>query len=74
MHQVHEEADLIEQAVLVLRVLPLRNRVLLQRFLSLPGETEGVPKVRPHIGVIATFCDRVLILANRIRPLLVIVS
>ena len=74
VHYLDKETDLVEQAVFMLGILPLRDPILLERFLRLPGKPERVPKVGPHIGVIASLRDRFLILPDRFGPLLMIVS
>ena len=67
------EAGLIEEAVLVLRVLLLRELVLLERFLRLPKKTETIPEVSPHIRVIGAARDRLLVVLDGVWPVPAIV-
>ena len=47
-----EEAGLIEEAVLVLRVFSLGDLVLLERFLRLPDKTKAIAEIGVHIGIV----------------------
>ena len=64
---------LIEQAVLVLRVLVLRNSILFQSFLRLADEPETITQIRPDVGIVCTSRDRFLVMIDRMRPVLPIV-
>ena len=67
------KARLIEEAVLVQRVLLLRDLVLLECLRRLPQKTKAIPEVRPHISVVGTPRDRFLVMLNGVGPVLVIV-
>ena len=57
----------------MLRILPLRDRILLERLLRLPREPERVPQIGPHIRVIPSLRDASRSCPDRFRPLLMIV-
>src|SRR5207244_11744097 len=68
-----EETDLVKQAVLMLWIQFLRNRILIQRLFRLPRESKRVPEIGVNISVINPARDRFLISADRFRPPLMIV-
>jgi hypothetical protein len=49
-----KECCLVEETILVLRILPLRRLVLFECFLRLAEETEAIAKIGPHVGIVVS--------------------
>ena len=73
VQHLRKQTGLIEQAVLVLRILGLRDLILLERFLRLASESKAITEIGPHIRIIDSARDRFLIMLDRVGPVLPIV-
>ena len=73
VQQLSKEADLVEKTVLVQRVLPLRDLVLFERLLRLAEESETISQIGSHIGIVGSGGDGLLVMLDRVRPVLPIV-
>ncbi|MDQ3580990.1 MAG: hypothetical protein M3495_04945, partial [Pseudomonadota bacterium] len=68
-----EEADLVKETVFVLRILLLRDLILLQRLLRLHEKTEAVAEIGPHVGVVGPERNRFFVVLDRVLPVLPVV-
>ena len=73
VQQVGEEADLIEKTVLVQGVFLLRDLVLFERLPWLFEEAKTIAEIGPDIWIIGAARDRVLVMLDRVRPVLPII-
>src|SRR6266508_3070676 len=64
---------MVEEAILVLRVMSLRYLVLIQRFLRFAEETVAIAEISAHIGIIASEGDRLLVVLDCVRPILPVI-
>src|SRR6266508_6801505 len=64
---------MVEEAILVLRVMSLRYLVLIQRFLRFAEETVAIAEISAHIGIIASERDRLLVVLDCVRPILPVI-
>ena len=73
VQQLSKEADLIEKTVLVQRVLLLRDLILFERLLRLPEKAKTISQIGPQIGRVGSGGDGLLVMLDRVRPVLLII-
>ena len=64
---------MIEQAVLVHRVLGLGNLILLKRFLGFANEPKAIAKVGAHIRIVGAVRDCLLVMLDRVCPVMPVI-
>lgn len=67
------ERPLIEQAFFVLRILPLRRLIVLERFARISRKPKGIPKISAHVGIIDPLGNGSFVVRDRFAPLTVVV-
>ena len=67
------QTGLIEQAVFMHGILSLRDLILLKRFLRLTDKSKTIAEIGSHVGIIGAVCDCLLIMIDRVGPVLPVV-
>lgn len=73
VQHLSKQSGLIQQAVFMHGILSLRDLILLERFLRLTDESKTIAEIGAHIGIIGAFRDCLLIMVDRVGPVLPIV-